>query len=120
MTTTTIIEGLDQVAGALTKARDALSADPDASPVTTAVVDEFARKTDKARAAGNRDAVIELEQAGDSASPAAPHGPPSNRARFRYLRCAKRVFVPPNCARQVAPTEGSNPPEDHSVRSVMV
>jgi hypothetical protein len=60
------------------KANAALSltqGDPAASPVLTAVVREFAQKADKAQklaADGRpRDAVLELEQAGDSAKAAA-------------------------------------------------
>jgi hypothetical protein len=46
--------------------------DPKASPVLVAVVQEFANKADKALAASDgRVAVIELEQAGDSAKAAA-------------------------------------------------
>jgi hypothetical protein len=67
----TITDGLNQVANAVTKAHDALKSDPSASPITVAVVEEFARKADKALVGGNRDAVIELEQAGDSAKVAA-------------------------------------------------
>lgn len=58
-----------------TKIDDAVGAvrnDQGASPVLTAVVSEFAKKADKA--AGTEDeraAVIELEQAGDSAKVAA-------------------------------------------------
>jgi hypothetical protein len=69
--TTTITEGLDQVARAVTQAHDAITADSSASPVTAAVVGEFASKAAKALAAGDRDAVVELEQAGDSAKVAA-------------------------------------------------
>ena len=50
----------------------AVRADGGASPVLVAVVDEFAKKADKAAAAADeRAAVIELEQAGDSAKAAA-------------------------------------------------
>ena len=71
MSTSTITEGLAQVAQAIAKAEQAVGADPSASPVTAAVVQEFARKSAKAVAAADRDAVIELEQAGDSAKAAA-------------------------------------------------
>ena len=57
------------------KVDDAIGAvrqDRGASPVLTAVVSEFAKKAEKAAAAGDeRVAVIELEQAGDSAKVAA-------------------------------------------------
>jgi hypothetical protein len=53
-------------------ARDAVQSDKGASPVLVAVVDEFAKKADKAAASPDeRVAVIELEQAGDSAKAAA-------------------------------------------------
>ena len=58
-----------------TKIDDAVGAvrqDEGASPVLTAVVSEFAKKADKAAGAEDeRTAVIELEQAGDSAKVAA-------------------------------------------------
>jgi hypothetical protein len=53
-------------------ALDAVRTDQDASPVLIAVVSEFAKKAEKAaRAEDERGAVIELEQAGDSAKVAA-------------------------------------------------
>ena len=53
-------------------ALDVVRADPGASPVLIAVVSEFAKKAEKAtRAEDERGAVIELEQAGDSAKAAA-------------------------------------------------
>ena len=52
-------------------ARDVVRSDRGASPVLVAVVDEFANKAEKATAADDeRAAVIELEQAGDSAKAA--------------------------------------------------
>ena len=58
-----------------TKIDDAVAAvrqDRGASPVLTAVVSEFAKKAEKAAGAQDeRGAVIELEQAGDSAKVAA-------------------------------------------------
>ena len=58
-----------------TKIDDAVGAvrnDQGASPVLTAVVSEFAKKAEKAAGAEDeRGAVIELEQAGDSAKVAA-------------------------------------------------
>jgi hypothetical protein len=56
------------------KATDALQGaeqDNEASPVLLAVVREFAAKAGKATGDPGRDAVIELEQAGDSAKAAA-------------------------------------------------
>jgi hypothetical protein len=61
---------LDQRLG---NARATLSDDAGASPVLAAVVDEFARKFEKTRSAiersegPDREAVVELEQAADSA-----------------------------------------------------
>src|SRR6266550_3118552 len=53
-------------------ARDAVQIDSGASPVLVAVVNEFANKAEKAVASSDeRVAVIELEQAGDSAKAAA-------------------------------------------------
>jgi hypothetical protein len=54
------------------EARQLVGDDPGASPVLVAVVTEFANKAAKATAAADeREAVIELEQAGDSAKAAA-------------------------------------------------
>jgi hypothetical protein len=54
------------------EARDLVQADSSASPVLVAVVNEFAKKAAKATAtADERTAVIELEQADDSAKAAA-------------------------------------------------
>jgi hypothetical protein len=64
----------------LAHAHDAIASDAGASPVLAAVVDEFARKLTKTRAkieaeggssASSREALVELEQAGDSAKWAA-------------------------------------------------
>jgi hypothetical protein len=64
---TTIAERLREVQAQIDVARD-----QDASPVLIAVVDEFGKKAEKAtRAEDEREAVIELEQAGDSAKAAA-------------------------------------------------
>jgi hypothetical protein len=63
---------LHAVRGKVDDARDAVQADKGASPVLVAVVNEFAKKADKAVASSDeRVAVIELEQAGDSAKAAA-------------------------------------------------
>ena len=65
-------ERLQAVLGQVDVARDAVQNDKGASPVLVAVVDEFAKKADKAIATSDeRVAVIELEQAGDSAKAAA-------------------------------------------------
>ena len=65
-------ERLQAVRAKVDSARDAVEGDKGASPVLVAVVNEFAAKADKAVAASDeRVAVIELEQAGDSAKAAA-------------------------------------------------
>jgi len=69
---TTVAEQLRDVRAKIDTAVDAVSADQGASPVLVAVVSEFASKAAKAAGAEDeRDAVIELEQAGDSAKAAA-------------------------------------------------
>ena len=69
---TTTAERLQAVRAKVETARDATQADEGASPVLVAVVNEFAKKADKAIASSDeRGAVIELEQAGDSAKAAA-------------------------------------------------
>jgi len=65
-------ERLREVRSKIDAALDSVRADRDASPVLIAVVGEFAAKAEKAVAADDeRGAVIELEQAGDSAKVAA-------------------------------------------------
>jgi hypothetical protein len=69
---TTTAERLQAVRAKIDSARDAVEGDKGASPVLVAVVNEFAKKADKAAAfPDERIAVIELEQAGDSAKAAA-------------------------------------------------
>jgi type IV secretory pathway VirJ component len=68
----TTAEGLREIRAKVDAALDAIRADRGASPVLIAVVGEFAAKAKKAaRAEDKRVAVIELEQAGDSAKVAA-------------------------------------------------
>ena len=68
----TTAERLREVRSKIDTALDAVRADQAASPVLIAVVGEFAAKAEKAAAADDeRGAVIELEQAGDSAKVAA-------------------------------------------------
>jgi len=63
---------LGEVRAKIDRALEAVRADQRASPVLVAVVGEFAAKGEKAAsAADERSAVIELEQAGDSAKVAA-------------------------------------------------
>jgi hypothetical protein len=65
-------ERLREVRTKIDTAVGAVRQDSGASPVLTAVVSEFAKKAEKAAGAGDeRTAVIELEQAGDSAKVAA-------------------------------------------------
>jgi hypothetical protein len=69
---TTVAERLRDVRTKTDSALDAVRTDEGASPVLIAVVSEFAKKAEKAaRAEDERGAVIELEQAGDSAKVAA-------------------------------------------------
>jgi hypothetical protein len=76
---TTTTERLRSARGKILGARDAVRGDDGASPVLVAVVDEFAKKAEKAeKAASEKDervAVIELEQAGDSAKAAVEADP---------------------------------------------
>jgi hypothetical protein len=68
---TTIAERLRQVNVKIDDALGAVQGDRGASPVLVAVVSEFAKKGAKATGASDeRGAVIELEQAGDSAKAA--------------------------------------------------
>jgi hypothetical protein len=69
---TTVAERLRETRAKSDNALDLVRSDQSASPVLIAVVDEFAKKAEKAtRAEDERAAVIELEQAGDSAKAAA-------------------------------------------------
>ena len=70
-----INQQLDEIRGQIDQALSAVEGDGAASPVLTAVVREFSAKAGKAahiaQKGSGRDAVIELEQAGDSAKAAA-------------------------------------------------
>ena len=74
-------EQLDEVVGKIGTAYREVGADDGASPVLVAVVREFEAKAAKARTAvvggdaGAREAIVELEQAGDSAKAAAEADP---------------------------------------------
>jgi len=73
---TTMDEALEAARVKINSARHAVEGDVGASPVLAAVVNEFAKKADKAVAsADKRVAVVELEQAGDSAKAAAEADP---------------------------------------------
>ena len=73
----TIEESLQLIHRHVGRAVEAVARDAGASPVLRAVLAEFARKADKARAGADatdphlRDLIIEVEQAGDSAKVAA-------------------------------------------------
>jgi hypothetical protein len=78
---TTTAERLQAVRVKIDSARAAVQGDEGASPVLVAVVNEFAKKADKAAAlADERVAIIELEQAGDSAKVAAEADPGASSA----------------------------------------
>jgi hypothetical protein len=66
-----LVAELEAVQAKVTDARQMAERDDGASAVLVAVVREFAAKADKAVRSPGRDAVIELEQAGDSAKAAA-------------------------------------------------
>ena len=66
-----LLSELKTVQAKVTDALQAAEQDSEASPVLLAVVREFASKAGKATGDPGRDAVIELEQAGDSAKAAA-------------------------------------------------
>jgi hypothetical protein len=66
-----LLSELETVQAKVTGALQATEQDNHASPVLVAVVREFAAKASKAIGDPGRDAVIELEQAGDSAKAAA-------------------------------------------------
>jgi len=69
-------ERLEAARVKIDRARDAVESDQGASPVLVAVINEFANKADKAAASlDERVAVIELEQAGDSAKAAVEADP---------------------------------------------
>jgi len=69
---TTVADRLREVRTKIDTAFEVVRADHGASPVLTAVVSEFAKKAEKAAGVEDeREAVIELEQAGDSAKVAA-------------------------------------------------
>jgi hypothetical protein len=73
---TTTAERLEAARVKIHRARDAVEGDKGASPVLVAVVNEFARKADKATTSSDqRVSVIELEQAGDSAKAAVEADP---------------------------------------------
>jgi len=78
---TTTAERLEAARVKIDRAREAVESDEGASPVLVAVINEFANKADKAAASlDERVAVIELEQAGDSAKAAAEADPGVSRA----------------------------------------
>ena len=70
-----LVSEIEAVQGKVTDALRETERDDGASPVLVAVVQEFAAKADKAVRRPGRDAVIELEQAGDSAKAAVEADP---------------------------------------------
>ena len=73
---TTVAEQIREVRAKIDDSLIVVQSDQNASPVLVAVVGEFAKKAEKAaRADDERAAVIELEQAGDSAKAAAEADP---------------------------------------------
>jgi hypothetical protein len=72
---TDLTTGIEAVHAKVADALRAAEGDTQASPVLVAVVREFAAKADKATRGPGADAVIELEQAGDSAKAAAEADP---------------------------------------------
>lgn len=79
-----LVSEIEAVQTKVTGALQATEQDDQASPVLVAVVREFASKADKATRGPSRDAVIELEQAGDSAK-AAAEADPAAGARTKEL-----------------------------------
>jgi hypothetical protein len=79
-----LVSEIETVQTKVTGALQAAEQDDQASPVLLAVVREFAAKADKATRSPGRDAVIELEQAGDSAK-AAAEADPAAGARTKEL-----------------------------------
>lgn len=78
---TTTAERLQAVRIKIDRAVRSVTDDEGASPVLAAVVNEFAKKAEKAaRSADEHVAVVELEQAGDSAKVAAEADPGISRA----------------------------------------
>jgi hypothetical protein len=70
-----LVSEIEAVQTKVSGALQAAEQDEQASPVLVAVVREFAAKAGKATGRPSRDAVIELEQAGDSAKAAAEADP---------------------------------------------
>jgi hypothetical protein len=78
---TTTTEQLQAARVKIDNAAHAVRADEGASPVLVAVINAFAKKAEKATAsADERIAIVELEQAGDSAKVAAEADPGVSRA----------------------------------------
>jgi hypothetical protein len=91
LATTDMKSRLDDVRGRIAACRRAVDEDSGASVVTVAVVREFDSKADKAMATADdarRDAIIELEQAADSARVAAKADPDISTAAHEAVEDA--------------------------------
>jgi phage-related tail fiber protein len=91
LATTDLKSRLDDVRGRIAACRRAVDEDTGASVVTAAVVREFDTKADKAMASADdakRDAIIELEQAADSARAAANADPDLGTAALEAVEDA--------------------------------
>lgn len=101
MSDTQLLERFGKVETSIGKALEAVEADGGASPVLVAVVREFEKKAAKARPAVSGDdadaryeAVVELEQAGDSAKAAAEADPGiSDQTREAVVSAHDRICV---------------------------
>ena len=95
-----LLDRLTLVERHLARAVDAAEADSGASPVLRAVVREFQKKAMKARdtlkssvsAVASREAVIEVEQAGDSANVAAAADPGASEATRKAVDVAHKAM----------------------------
>ncbi|HVW24123.1 MAG TPA: hypothetical protein VHC69_02065 [Polyangiaceae bacterium] len=95
-----LIERLTLVERHVTRAIETVRSDSAASPVLLAVVLEFQRKAQKAHAAlssgvdtrAAREAVVEVEQAADSANVAAAADPSASEATRKAIEVAHKAM----------------------------
>jgi hypothetical protein len=91
---TELAERLDKLQDRVDRAVETVRADPKASPVLMAVVDELARKMGKARMSVSRESVVEVEQAADSAKYAAQADPGlGDEARHAIVEAHDRICI---------------------------